>query len=142
MSASSVSGTKRGPSRLPVAGPGRSTGAEVRGAAAIAALVQLAETDLGQGSAQRQERPAARQALVTRLSHELREGYERALLTGRQPPVVPLLRSACSGCHVRLPTTLEQRIRLVRGVAACPRCLRLVYDPDWLNPRDEGRGER
>ncbi len=134
MSTSSVRGTKSKPSSRPAAAGG-STSAQEKGAAGIAALVQLAEMDMARDSGQRhstEERAATRRALVARLSHELLEGYERALLAGREPPVVRLMQSACTGCHVRVPTILEQRIRFVRGVAVCPRCLRLVYNPDWL----------
>jgi predicted nucleic acid-binding Zn-ribbon protein len=86
--------------------------------------VRLAELDAESPAGREpaaEQRSAARRVLVARLSHDLKEGYERALLAGRQPPVVRLAGSGCSGCYVRLPTTLEQRIRFVRGVAACPR---------------------
>jgi predicted nucleic acid-binding Zn-ribbon protein len=107
------------------------THARQRDTAGVVSLVRLAELDRKGGPGPR--RPE-HEALAARLSHELSESYERALMAGRQPPVVPLVANACSGCHVRLPTVLEQKIRLVRGVAACPRCLRLVYDPEWLAP--------
>jgi predicted nucleic acid-binding Zn-ribbon protein len=73
-----------------------------------------------------------RSGLAKRLSREVAEGYERARRGGREPAVVRLSAGVCGGCHVRLHATLERRIRRVRGVAACPHCLRLVYDPAWL----------
>jgi predicted nucleic acid-binding Zn-ribbon protein len=120
-----------------VAASGRPARADDKGVAGIAALVRLAELDAEPPAGPElaaEQRLAARRALVARLSHDLKSGYERALLAGRQPPVVRLSGSGCAGCYVRLPTILEQRIRFVRGVAACPRCLRLVYDPEWLGP--------
>ncbi|HEX9187947.1 MAG TPA: hypothetical protein VGB87_12785 [Vicinamibacteria bacterium] len=110
-----------------------------RAAAEIAALVHLAELDdaLLSRTAERR-RPVhpdvadERRVLGARLSPDTLEAYERARRGGRHPAVVGLLASVCSGCHVRLHSTLEQRIRR-RGLAACPHCLRLVYDPAWLD---------
>ena len=70
---------------------------------------------------------------AARLSPEILEAYDRALRGGRQPAVVRLVASVCSGCHVRLHSTLEQKVRRRRGVGPCPHCLRLVYDPAWLD---------
>jgi len=105
----------------------------------VAALVRLADLDrlvLAPDGRRRRLEPAAkadeRDGLVARLSPEIHEAYDRALRAGRQPAVVCLVKSVCSGCHVRLHATLEQKVRRRRGVAACPHCLRLVYDPAWL----------
>lgn len=111
-----------------------------KGSAEITALVHLAEVDVAiEGDPE--AKPAARgrasderKRLGTRLSRELHDAYDLARRAGRRPAVVRLVSSVCSGCHVRLPTTLDQKIRGVRGVAPCPHCLRLVYDPDWLHP--------
>jgi predicted nucleic acid-binding Zn-ribbon protein len=103
----------------------------------IAALVHLAELDaalLARADGRREARSEdERHALGARLSPEILEAYERALRAGRRPAVVSLVESVCSGCHVRLHSTLEQKIRRRRGVAPCPHCLRLVYDPAWLD---------
>jgi predicted nucleic acid-binding Zn-ribbon protein len=95
----------------------------------IAALVRLAELD-----ATRPDRTDERHALAVKLSDETLETYHRALRGGRRPPVVRLVTSVCSGCHVRLHSKLDHQIRQRRGLAACPHCLRLVYDPAWLLP--------
>lgn len=123
------------------AAPGGSAGGCGRPAVEIADLVRLAEIDaalLARGNAgvapADDEMVDERHGLGARLSSDLLEAYERALRGGRQPAVVPLESSVCSGCHVRLHSTLEQKVRRVRGVGACPRCLRLVYDPGWLEP--------
>jgi hypothetical protein len=128
----------------PVDAPSASRGpadARARTGAEIAALVRLAELDAvflggedGRKAAAYEEMAAERHGLGARLPPELLEAYERALRGGRQPAVVRLVASVCSGCHVRLHATLDQKIRRVRGVAACPHCLRLVYDPGWLEP--------
>lgn len=109
-------------------------------AAEIAALVHLAELDATLLARPNERRKPARtevadgrHALGAKLSPDVLEAYERAMRGGRQPAVVRLVASVCSGCHVRLHSTLEQKIRRRRGVAACPHCLRLVYDPEWLD---------
>ena len=66
------------------------------------------------------------------MSPEILEAYDLAVRAGRHPAVARLTGATCSGCHVRLHATLEQRVRRRRGVAPCPHCLRLVYDPEWL----------
>ena len=118
------------------------TAAREKTAAQITALVRLAELDAA-ALDRRDERRAQvcdeaadeRHALGARLPPEILEAYERALRGGRHPAVVSLVASVCSGCHVRLHSTLELKVRRRRGVAACPHCLRLVYDPAWLQPR-------
>lgn len=111
--------------------PAKATRPATAPAAAIAreisALVQLAELDatlLG--------REGERHGLAARLGPDVLDAYNRALRAGRRPPVVRMMASVCSGCHVRLHSTLEQKIRRRRGVAPCPHCLRVVYDPAWL----------
>jgi len=108
-------------------------------AAEVGALVSLAALDAGELDRRRRGQPSsatadARRAHVKRLSREVADSYERALRSGREPAVVRLNAGVCGGCHVRLHATLERRVRRVRGVAACPHCLRLVYDPAWLAP--------
>lgn len=106
--------------------------------AEVTALVSLAEIDASVLDRAGRAKPLAaaaadeRRRLATRLSREVAEAYERARRGGRQPAVVRMHAGVCTGCHVRLHATLEQRIRRARGVAACPHCLRLVYDPEWL----------
>lgn len=105
----------------------------------VSALVQLAELDAAVLGREGNRRPvsdevaAERRGLAARLSPEILEAYNRALSAGRRPAVVRMVASVCSGCHVRLHSTLEQKIRRRRGVAACPHCLRLVYDAAWLD---------
>jgi predicted nucleic acid-binding Zn-ribbon protein len=77
-----------------------------------------------------------RRGLGAKLSPEILEAYDRALRAGRRPAVVRLAANVCSGCNVRLHSTLEQRVRRRRGVGACPHCLRLVYDPAWVQAAD------
>lgn len=126
--------TRKPPSPVETPSPSREFAATRKGTAAeIAALVHLADLDAASREPVRDEVADERQALGARLSPEILEAYERAMRGGRHPAVVSLVASVCSGCHVRLHSTLEQKIRRRRGVAPCPHCLRLVYDPAWLD---------
>jgi predicted nucleic acid-binding Zn-ribbon protein len=103
----------------------------------IAALVRLAELDaalLGdrRGARMSDDTAKERRGLVAKLSGEVLEAYERALRAGRRPAVVRLAGSVCSGCFMRLHSKLDNQIRHRRGAAACPHCLRVVYDPGRL----------
>jgi hypothetical protein len=105
----------------------------------IAALLHLAELDAALLDGDEGVRAPAydevadkRHGLGVKLSVEILEAYERALRAGRRPAVVRLVASVCTGCHMRLHSKLDHFIRRRRGVAPCPRCLRLVYDPAWL----------
>lgn len=79
-----------------------------------------------------------RVALGRRISADVLEAYGTALRSGRQPAMVRLAGSVCTGCHVRLHSKLEHQIRRRWGIGACPHCQRLVYDSSWL----EGGGSR
>jgi predicted nucleic acid-binding Zn-ribbon protein len=121
--------------------PSGHTEAREKKAGEIEALVHLAELDAalldreeGRQAPVHGDVAAQRHGLVARLSPEVLEAYERALRAGRRPAVVRLVASVCSGCHMRLHSKLDHQIRQRRGVAPCPCCLRLVYDPAWLAP--------
>jgi hypothetical protein len=123
------------------AGRARTDAAGARGqrAGEIAALVRLAGLDAGlldRGKDVPAEGGVAseRRVLAARLSQETLDAYERALRAGRKPAVVPVAESVCSGCHMRLHSKLDNQVRQRRGMAPCPYCLRLVYDPAWLVP--------
>lgn len=120
--------------------------------AEITALLYLADLDAALVERRPAERAAApagaadeRHQLGARISPEILEAYDRALRAGRQPAVVPVVASVCSGCHVRLHAKLDHQVKKRRGVAPCPHCLRLVYDPTWLDgaePREGALGGR
>jgi hypothetical protein len=76
--------------------------------------------------------------LRARVSAEVLETYATALRSGRGPAIVKLVQSVCSGCYMRLHSKLEDQIRRRWGIAACPHCRRLVYDPTWLEGSGSG----
>jgi predicted nucleic acid-binding Zn-ribbon protein len=106
--------------------------------AGVAALLRLAELDAALRRRVAAERDAAageataeRRALAARVPRDVLDWYHRAVRGGRQPPVVRVVEGVCHGCFVRLHAKLEQQFRH-RGVASCPRCLRVVYDAEAL----------
>jgi predicted nucleic acid-binding Zn-ribbon protein len=113
-------------------------GAREKTALEVAALVRLAELDAAllrdprRSAALGEDAAKERRELVAKLSAEVLEAYERALRAGRRPAVVRLVGSVCSGCFMRLHSKLDHQIRHRRGAAACPHCLRVVYDPSRL----------
>lgn len=135
---------RRGPARKaqpskPAVVPRESIPGRRKAVEEIGALLHLAELDTAlfrreaEGQAPAYDEVAdERHGLGARISPENREAYERALRAGRQPAVVRLVASVCSGCYVRLHSKLDHQIRQHRGIAPCPRCLRLVYDPAWV----------
>lgn len=137
-------GSRKPPSPVIEPPPSRElAAAQAKARGEIAALVQLAELDSeqldGAGVLRTPLNEAgahARHRLAAKLAPDVHEAYNRALRAGRRPPVVRLAVNVCSGCHVRLHATLEQKVRRRRGVGACPHCLRLVYDPAWLHTED------
>jgi len=85
-----------------------------------------------------------RAVLRSRLSAEILEIYATALRSGREPAIVRLVQSVCTGCNMRLHSKLEHQIRRRWGIAACPHCQRLVYDESgWrgVGRRQEGLPE-
>jgi predicted nucleic acid-binding Zn-ribbon protein len=136
-------GIRKPPSLATAPAPsGELAAARARAAREIAALLRLAELDAAlvarEGDLWRVSDEVAdeRRGLGAKLSPEILEAYDRALRAGRRPAVVRLAANVCSGCNVRLHSTLEQRVRRRRGVGACPHCLRLVYDPVWVQAAD------
>jgi predicted nucleic acid-binding Zn-ribbon protein len=83
---------------------------------------------------------------ATRLPPALLERYESLLAAGRRPAVVAIVDGTCSGCHVRLPTSLEYQAGRALALYTCPRCRRLLYAPRLLegqeDPAPEGRPAR
>jgi hypothetical protein len=130
--------TKRRQSRAAgpahAAGPIEAVAAPASLSPGVAALIQLATFDGVLDS--RGPAPAAgtrRETLARQVPPEMLDAYDRALRAGRRPAVAALDGSVCRGCHMRLHSSLAQRIHS-RGAAACPHCLRVVYEPGAERP--------
>jgi hypothetical protein len=55
--------------------------------------------------------------------------YDALGRMGRRPAVVPMRKSHCGGCYLRLPPQVESAIRHRQSLPACPHCHRLLYSP-------------
>lgn len=95
-------------------------------AQALAASADVRDTDAAL--------PARRRALTGRISREVLDRYKIALGSERQPAVLATRGTICWGCHLRLPEAVAREFHTSKRVAACPHCLRLLYDSNWLDP--------
>jgi uncharacterized protein len=85
--------------------------------------------------------PAAQQSLPG----PILERYHSLVGAGRAPAVVAIERGACSGCHVRLPTILENQAACAVALYICPCCRRMLYAPELIfraSPAERPRRRR
>lgn len=78
------------------------------------------------------ELPARRKALRCRISAEVLDRYDLALRSERRPAVLATRGTVCWGCHLRLPAAVAREFRASKRITACPYCLGLLYDSNWL----------
>ena len=110
----------------------------------LRALLELAEADHNadqSGEARRQGREAA----ARRVPRRLLDRYQLLLEGGRAPAFVPIERGVCSGCHMRLPTMVESKVRRSVAVHMCPHCRRMLYAPELVleaSRRDDAKSRR
>lgn len=103
----------------------------------IRALVQLAQQDPQALEKPRETRGSPREAGSAVPRKALLDRYQSLLEAGRRPAIVAIERGHCSGCHVRLPTVVESRARMLPAVHICPHCRRLLYSPELLGADDQ-----
>ena len=48
--------------------------------------------------------------------------------------VAPVIKGVCQGCHMALPPQLNNILARMESIESCPRCGRLVYRKDMLEP--------
>lgn len=102
--------------------------------AQMRALLRLAELDARPGAADASE-PLLRQqraAAQRNVPPVVLERYQVLFARGRSPVITAAVDGCCSGCHVRLPATLEYEIRKAPVILACPHCHRILYGPGHL----------
>ena len=56
--------------------------------------------------------------------------------------VAPVIKGTCQGCHMALPPQLNNILARMESIETCPRCGRLVYRKEFLEPPapDAGAG--
>jgi predicted nucleic acid-binding Zn-ribbon protein len=51
--------------------------------------------------------------------------------------VAPVVKGVCQGCHMALPPQLNNILARMESIETCPRCSRLVYRKELLDPKPE-----
>jgi uncharacterized protein len=51
--------------------------------------------------------------------------------------VAPVIKGVCQGCHMALPPQLNNILARMESIETCPRCQRLVYRKDMLDPKPD-----
>jgi predicted nucleic acid-binding Zn-ribbon protein len=51
--------------------------------------------------------------------------------------VAPVIKGVCQGCHMALPPQLNNILARMQSIETCPRCGRLVYRKELLDPAPE-----
>lgn len=49
--------------------------------------------------------------------------------------VAPVVKGVCQGCHMALPPQLNNILARMESIETCPRCQRLVYRKELLEPK-------
>jgi hypothetical protein len=57
-----------------------------------------------------------------------------ALSAKRGYAVAPVIKGVCQGCHMALPPQLNNVLARMESIETCPRCARLVYRKELLEP--------
>ena len=57
--------------------------------------------------------------------------------------VAPVIKGVCQGCHMALPPQLNNILARMESIETCPRCSRLVYRKELLEPpkTDEAKSQ-
>ncbi len=51
--------------------------------------------------------------------------------------VAPVIKGTCKGCHMTLPPQLNNILARMESIEMCPRCGRIVYRQEMLEPKAE-----
>jgi len=60
-----------------------------------------------------------------------------SLVGKRGYAVAPVIKGVCQGCHMALPPQLNNILARMQSIEQCPRCGRLVYRKELLEPKAE-----
>jgi predicted nucleic acid-binding Zn-ribbon protein len=64
-----------------------------------------------------------------------------SLVGKRGYAVAPVIKGTCQGCHMALPPQLNNILARMESIETCPRCHRLVYRKELLEPKAETPAE-
>lgn len=101
---------------------------------------QLAESEAAQADqiaqlqAQLSEARATRDAARGSVEKQWLKIYD-SLAAKRGYAVAPVIKGVCQGCHMTLPPQLNNILARMESIEMCPRCGRLVYRKELLDPK-------
>jgi predicted nucleic acid-binding Zn-ribbon protein len=88
---------------------------------------------LGQIRAALAEATATRDAARSQVDKQWLKIYD-TLAAKRGYAVAPVIKGVCQGCHMALPPQLNNILARMESIETCPRCSRLVYRKELLEP--------
>ena len=88
---------------------------------------------LGTLNAQLAEARAARDAARAQVEIKWIKVYD-SLVAKRGYSVAPVVKGICQGCHMALPPQLNNILARMESIEMCPRCGRLIYRKELLEP--------
>jgi predicted nucleic acid-binding Zn-ribbon protein len=87
-------------------------------------------------AAQLAEGTAARDAARQHVEKQWLKTYD-TLSAKRGYAVAPVIKGVCQGCHMALPPQLNNILARMQSIETCPRCARLVYRQDMIDPKPD-----
>ena len=85
--------------------------------------------------AQLAEAKAAQAAARTQVDPKWLKVYDALLFAQKRGfAVAPVVKGVCQGCHMALPPQLNNILARMESIETCPRCSRLVYRKELLEP--------
>jgi hypothetical protein len=106
----------------------------LRGQLAAAEAAQAGQ--LAELTSQRDAARADRDAARGQVDKERLKTYD-TLAQKRGFAVAPVVKGVCQGCHMALPPQLNNILARMESIETCPRCGRLVYRKELLEPKPE-----
>jgi predicted nucleic acid-binding Zn-ribbon protein len=103
---------------------------------------QLAASEAGMAdqvqalASQLAEAKTARDAARSQVEKQWVKTYD-SLSAKRGYAVAPVVKGVCQGCHMALPPQLNNILARMESIETCPRCGRLVYRKDMIEPAPE-----
>lgn len=100
---------------------------------------QLAESEAAQSGQQAEldtalaEAKAARDAARANVDKQWLKTYD-SLVGKRGYAVAPVIKGTCQGCHMALPPQLNNILARMESIEQCPRCGRMIYRKEFLDP--------
>ena len=90
--------------------------------------------------AQLAEAKATRDEARSKVDKQWLKTYD-SLSAKRGYAVAPVIKGTCQGCHMALPPQLNNILARMESIETCPRCHRLVYRKELLEPKAEAAAE-